>query len=98
MVTLLDSTGINKCTGSVTGLVLKKLYPDFSQQKPGPQVTNQLKEESPGTPEPSVDRRVAQEASKRDPSEGEHKEEEKDQLHAYRDYTALLQVDPKLLL
>ena len=57
MVTLLDSTGINTCTGSVTGLVLKKLNPDFSQQKPGPQVTSQLEEESFGTSQPSADPR-----------------------------------------
>ena len=75
-----------------------KLYPGLSQQKPGPQVTSQLEEESLGTPKPSVDPRVVQEVTKRHPSEGEPKDEEKDQRHAYRDYTAILQVDPELLL
>ena len=35
-----------------------KLYPGLSQQKPGPQVTSQLEEESLGIPKPSVDPRV----------------------------------------
>ena len=33
-----------------------------------------------------------------DSAEEELKESKKDQRHAYKDYTALLQVDPKLLL
>ena len=57
VVTLLDSTGINICTGSMTGLVLKNLSWDFTQQKPGPQVTSQLEGESLGTSQPSADRR-----------------------------------------
>ena len=38
-------------------LLGNKLYPGLSQQKPGPQVTSQLEEESLGTPKPSVDPR-----------------------------------------
>ena len=67
-------------------------------RSPGPKFTSQLEEESLGTPKPSVDPRVVQEVTKRDPSEGEPKEEEKDHRHAYRNYTAILQVDPELLL
>ena len=82
VVTLLDSTGINICTGSMKGLVLKNLSRDSIQRDPGPQVTNQLAKESRGTPTPRVDPRVVQEATKMHPSGGEPKEEEKDQRHA----------------
>ena len=60
----------------------KYLSRDPSQKEPGPQVTNQLAVESLGTPKPSVDPRVVQEATKIHPSGGEPKEEEKDQRHA----------------
>ena len=82
VVTLLDSTGINTCTGSVTGLVLKYLSRDPSQKEPGPQLTNQQEDGPLGAPKPSADRRVVQEATKIHPSGGEPKEEEKDQRHA----------------
>ena len=76
----------------------KNLSREFSQRKPGPQVTSMLEVESSGTSNPSADRRVVQKPTKRDPPEGEPKEEEKDLRHAYRDYTAILLVDPELLL
>ena len=60
----------------------KNLSRDSSQKDPGPQVTNQLAKESPGTSNPSADHRVVQEATKIHPSGGEPKEEEKDQRHA----------------
>ena len=41
--------------------------------------------------------RVAGASTQIDPAEEELKESKKDQRHAYKDYTALLQVDPKLL-
>ena len=42
--------------------------------------------------------RVAGASTTIDPAEGELKESKEDQRHAYKNYTALLQVDPKLLL
>ena len=45
-----------------------------------------------------ADTRVAGASTQIDPAEEELKESKKDQRHAYKDYTALLQVDPKLLL
>ena len=44
-----------------------------------------------------ADTRVAGASTHIDPTEEELKESKKDQRHAYKDYTALLQVDPKLL-
>ena len=61
-------------------------------------MTSQLERESLGTLDPSVDPLVVGESTQIDPSEGEREEEKKDQRHSYDDYTALLQVDPKLLL
>ena len=45
-----------------------------------------------------VDTRVAGASTHIDPAEEELKESKEDQRHAYMDDTALLQVDPKLLL
>ena len=45
-----------------------------------------------------ADTRVAGASTQIDPAEEELKESKNDQRHAYKDYTALLQVDPKLLL
>ena len=42
--------------------------------------------------------RVAGGSTQMDPDEEELKESKEDQRYAYKDYTALLQVDPKLLL
>ena len=44
-----------------------------------------------------VDTRVAGASTQIDPAEEELKESKKDQRHAYKDYTALLHVDPTLL-
>jgi hypothetical protein len=44
-----------------------------------------------------ADPRVAGESTLIDPAEEELKESKKDQRHAYKDYTALLHVDPTLL-
>ena len=98
MVTLLDSTGINTCTGSMTGLVLKNLSRDFSQRKPGPQVKNQLAEEPFGTSQLSADRRVVGETNQKVPAGVDPEEEENVQRHAYDDDTALLKADPELRL
>ena len=53
----------------------KNLSLDFSQQKPGPQVTTPLEEIPFGTLQSSADPRVVGETTKRDPSEGEPEEE-----------------------
>ena len=45
-----------------------------------------------------ADPRLAGGSTQMDPAEEELKESKKDQRHAYKDYTALLQVDQKLLL
>jgi len=44
-----------------------------------------------------ADPRVAGASTQIDPAEEELKESKKDQRHAYKDYTALLHVDPTLL-
>ena len=45
-----------------------------------------------------ADTRVAGASMHIDPAEEELKESKKDHRHGYKDYTALLQLDPKLLL
>ena len=64
-----------------------QIYPD-----------NEPAEVPPRPARTGVDTRVAGASTHIEPAEEEHKESKKDQRHAYKDYTALLQVDPKLLL
>ena len=63
-----------------------QIYPD-----------SKLAEVPPRPARTGVDTRVAGASTQIDPAEEELKESKKDQRHAYKDFTALLQEDPTLL-